>query len=218
MKKFDEKLTNLRKLDATGNDLADYVLQGGKLVILGWAAFEASKYGFKGRFTDEFQPLILHVNTDGGKWQCLIKQDKQVVLEDPLFKGLEGSSQDWNIRMSPTYTRLAEDAEIVLGDSVAPLVAHKRKGAGDCVTINGRSDTVPYRFIQNVTAYAISLKHEWVLEEHRFYHPNFQSATLVLLLSIYRMKKKKIVFIPRFISYEIIKFMFKGFNEVRFKK
>ena len=32
----------------TGDDLAEYLEKGGKVVVLGWAAFKGGKYGFRG--------------------------------------------------------------------------------------------------------------------------------------------------------------------------
>ena len=76
---------------------------------------------------------------------------------------------------------------------------------GSVATINSRSDELPFNLIHNTAVYMLSNNLEWTPERHKVFPKCFRLQTHYLILCFFRLKKEKIVVMPRFIIYEIIK-------------
>eukprot|EP01091_Cochliopodium_minus_P020513 TRINITY_DN899_c0_g1_i4.p1 TRINITY_DN899_c0_g1~~TRINITY_DN899_c0_g1_i4.p1 ORF type:complete len:279 (-),score=64.00 TRINITY_DN899_c0_g1_i4:27-863(-) len=189
-----------------GDELSSFVESGGNVIMMGWAPYTDGYYGFGGKFL-KYYPNTL--KSDGGiTWKKQIGDTLEIkkIEQSEFFHQLE--YYDWPVRSNPHHLTIFQDSKVILGTLACPLLIEKKLDCGSIVTINSRSDSIPFNFVHNTMLYMMKCFLEWNPEVHSKFPTFFKIQTYFFMLCMLRKKKEKKFFLPKFVAFEIIKSSF----------
>eukprot|EP01091_Cochliopodium_minus_P020512 TRINITY_DN899_c0_g1_i3.p1 TRINITY_DN899_c0_g1~~TRINITY_DN899_c0_g1_i3.p1 ORF type:complete len:281 (-),score=59.56 TRINITY_DN899_c0_g1_i3:27-869(-) len=189
-----------------GDELCSFVESGGNVLMMGWSPYTDGIYGFGGSFL-KYYPNILK-DDEGVNWREQIKHPFEIedIEKSEFFHQLEYF--DWPVRKNPDYVTMNEGSKVILGTLDCPLLIERKIDRGRIVTLNSRSDSIPFNFVHNTMLYMMKCFLEWNPEVHSKFPTFFKIQTYFFMLCMLRKKKEKKFFLPKFVAFEIIKSSF----------
>eukprot|EP01091_Cochliopodium_minus_P016594 TRINITY_DN626_c0_g1_i1.p2 TRINITY_DN626_c0_g1~~TRINITY_DN626_c0_g1_i1.p2 ORF type:complete len:175 (-),score=32.63 TRINITY_DN626_c0_g1_i1:497-1021(-) len=76
----------------TGNALAEYIENGGRIIQLGWSQYQNGTYSFGGKLSN-YHPFFLTTLADGNNWQSYYNDNKKRIKNDFIFGVVAGCAE-----------------------------------------------------------------------------------------------------------------------------